>query len=147
MESFTKKGKGKKAKTSLPWLNSECRNPMKLRDVLLKNFVKSGLTTDRLKFTAARNKVIQMMRKAKANFFITVMENARGDGKKLWQNINKLTRKEYRHNNNDLELIIDNKLESSPDTLASELKIFFLKSVENISKHFSPLARARARLT
>ncbi len=61
---------------------------MKERDQLLKQSLKTGLTTDRQKFTSLRNKVIQRLRQAKANFFIDTIEGARGNGKKLWQTIN-----------------------------------------------------------
>lgn len=94
MESLSSRVSQKKRKALLPWLTPDCLNLMKVCDLLLKIFLKSSLTTDWLKFTAARNKVTQAMWKAKANFFIAIMESARGDGKKIWHNINKLTGKQ-----------------------------------------------------
>ncbi len=83
--SFSRRGRqGKKKSTSLPWLNSACLKLMKHGDQLLRKSIKSGLNTDRLNFTVARNKVTSGLRKAKADFFIQIIENARGNSKKIW---------------------------------------------------------------
>lgn len=55
MSSFTCRGSGgAKKRNNLPWLNQTCKDLLKIRDVLLKQYLKSGLSTDREKFTHAR---------------------------------------------------------------------------------------------
>jgi len=76
----------------------------------LKQSIKSGLTTDRQKFTSSRNKVIKTLRQAKANFFIDTIKEAGGNGKKIWQTINKLIGRKQNFINRDLELKINNDL-------------------------------------
>ena len=61
--------------------NLQCRNLIKSRDQLLKQSLKSRLSTDRQKCTHARNKVTQTIRQAKANFFINIIEGAKGNSK------------------------------------------------------------------
>ncbi len=95
MSPLTRRGRRRaKTRNALPWLDQNCRDLMKFRDSLLKQHLKSGLLTDRLKFTHMRNKVIQTLRKAKANFFISVIEDAKGNGSKVWQTLNKLLGKD-----------------------------------------------------
>ena len=110
---------------------------MKVRDHLLKLALKSGLTIDRQKFTSARNKVTQTLRKAKADFFMTIIESAKGNGRKIWHNINKLTCKQTKKDK-ELELNINNKLVKDSDILATELNNYFIDSVNEISQLFNP---------
>ena len=94
MLPYSKRGRpGRRNTNTLPWLNPDCFKLIKKRDQLLKKSIKSGLNIDRLNFTRARNKVTAELRKAKADFFIQIIDNAKGDGRKIWQNINKLTGK------------------------------------------------------
>lgn len=60
--------KNKTNKCDLPWPSEECRELMRTRDQLLKKSLKTELNSDRQLFTSARNKVVQVMRKTKANF-------------------------------------------------------------------------------
>jgi hypothetical protein len=58
--------------------------------------------------------------KAKANFSIQIIENASEvTVKKIWQNINKLTRKQPKQETKGLELKINNQLVRDPVVLAS----------------------------
>ncbi len=99
---------------------------MKERDQLLKQSLKTGLTTDQQKCTSLRKKVIKRLRQAKANFFIDTIEEARGNGKKIWQTINKLIGRKQNHNNKYLELKINTELVTNPIIISTELNTFFL---------------------
>lgn len=57
----------------LPGLDQNCRALMKSRGLLLKQCLKTGLSTDRQRFTHACNKLTQTLRKAKAIFFMNIM--------------------------------------------------------------------------
>ena len=111
---------------------------MKERDILLKVFLKSGLTIDRQRFTSMRNKTTQTLRKAKANFFMDVITSANGNGKLIWQNINKLIGKQNKMDNDRLEIKVNNKLINNPKELATEFNNFFINSVNEITQMFSP---------
>ena len=79
------------AKRSLPWFNDTLWNLLKKRDAALKKSLKSSL--DRLIYKGLRNKVTMQLRKAKANFFLEVIKEAKGNSKLLWRSIDKLTGK------------------------------------------------------
>lgn len=87
--SFTRKVKSKiRQKMTLTWLNHALWQQMKERDVALKKALKSEFCNDRHK---VRNKVVRIMRKARAEFFIRIIDNARGNGKMILKYINTLT--------------------------------------------------------
>lgn len=67
-----------KVKQELPWLHDTLWNLKKKRDSALKKFLKSGLSTDRLIFKSLRNKVTMQLQKAKANFFLEIIKDAKG---------------------------------------------------------------------
>lgn len=91
MTPFIKKINKKRRKgNNLPWITGECWKLMKERDQLLKKSLKSGLTTDRQKYNSIINKVMQTIKRAKVDFFMNTIEEAKGNGKMIWQNINKL---------------------------------------------------------
>lgn len=63
------------------------------RDATLKAAIKSKLTTDRSKIMVLRNKVTREIRKGKANFFVNIIDQAKGNSKLIWESMNKLTGK------------------------------------------------------
>lgn len=78
MNTFLRKTKpGRRQKSSLPWLNGDIHKLMREHDAALKATLKSKLVTDRLKFVGLRNKVTREIRKAKAIFFVNVIDQAK----------------------------------------------------------------------
>ena len=54
-------------------------------------------------FKFLRNKVVKNVRKAKADFFLGVIKDAKGNGIMIWENTNKLLGREA-HKPNNIEL-------------------------------------------
>ena len=82
----------------------------------LKTSLKSKRITDRHIFTALRNKVTRELRKAKANYFLEMIVNSKGDSKQIWQQIKKL----IGQNNvrKQIELRINDSLSHDPPMVA-----------------------------
>ena len=70
-------------------MNGHVRNVMKERDSALQTAIKSKMSHDRHIFSRLRNKATRELRKAKADFFITIIENAQGNSKAIWSQIKK----------------------------------------------------------
>lgn len=136
ISSFTRKGSHKPQKGNLPWLDQTCRSLLKTRDLLLKKYLKSRLSTDRQRFTQARNKVTQALRKAKAKFFINIIESTKGNGKKTWQILNKLLGKNVKSETAPLEIEINNELICDPLVLTNAFNNYFVDSITEITKLF-----------
>ncbi len=69
-----------------PWFKScfyENRNALKIA-------LKSGLAHDRRTFQHLRNKVVKELRKAKAKFITDLINDAKGNSREVWENINRV---------------------------------------------------------
>ncbi len=88
---------------------------------------------DRSTFVMLKNKVIRVLRKAKADCFITIIENAQGNSKTKWRQIKKCTRK----NNikaRPIELKINYTILQSPIDVAQAFNQYFIDSVDKITQ-------------
>lgn len=71
-------------------MNSDVIKLMKERDFALKTAIKSKSISARKLFTSLRNKVVNDIQKAKADFFLTIIANSKGDSKTIWNQLKKL---------------------------------------------------------
>lgn len=107
---FIKKCCNPKKKADLPWLTQDIWNLMRRRDYLLKKALKSNIENDMRLFRDYRNKVVKELRTAKANFFIDIIRQAKGNNHLVWKHINNICRKEKSHNRPSYEIKIGNEL-------------------------------------
>lgn len=65
---------------------------MKEGDFVLKTAsnLKSKWSHDRQHFVMLRNEVVKTLRKAKADYFLKIIEQARGNSQIIWKQLNKL---------------------------------------------------------
>ena len=71
---------------------------MKKRDFPLKIALKSeSIKMDEF-LKNLPNKVVNELRKAKANIFMTIIKEGKGNSKLIWKNINKLTKTDSKQN-------------------------------------------------
>ncbi len=63
---------------------------MKNRDSALKMATKSGRDIDRLCYKGLRNKVIRDLRVAKSSYYLHQLNEAKGNSKLIWKNVNSL---------------------------------------------------------
>lgn len=95
-----------------------------------------------------RNKVTQNLRQSKASFFIKVIGNANGNGKLIWQNLNKLIGLQSNKNiNKDMELEGNRIIIKGPLSIASSFNIFFRDFLREITQYFTPSACLEISLT
>ena len=62
---------------------------MKEHDLALKMAIRTKLYHDKHHFAMLRNKVITRLRKARADFFITIISEAQGNPKIIWTQLKK----------------------------------------------------------
>lgn len=74
---------------SIPWINADILKLMKERDLALKMAIRTNLFHDKYHFAMLRNKVIMGLRKARADFFMTIISEARGNSKIIWNQLKK----------------------------------------------------------
>lgn len=78
-------------KRVLPWIKGDIWKLMKERDSALKTTNKSKINADRHTFVMLRNKVTKQIRKAKAKYFIDVINEAKGNTTAIWKRLKTLT--------------------------------------------------------
>ena len=137
LEEFTRKVKNrdKNKNNTLPWLNNDIFNLMKERDLLLKRALTTKSIIDRHRFTLLCNKVTKAIRNAKANFFTTIINEAKGNTKLIWEQMNNLLGINHRPKK-QLELKINDMLIQDPAQIASAFNKYFIDSVTEIAQTF-----------
>lgn len=109
---------------------------MKERDQALKIANKiNQLITGR--FTMLRNKVVRSLRKAKADFFLTIIEKSNGNAKIIWNQLRKMTGDRPKEQNT-LEIKINEQLTNNILVVAEAFNHHFIDSVANIASCFTP---------
>lgn len=110
---------------------------MKKRDYSLKIYLKSKNNTDLFLFKSLRNQVLNEIRRARANYYIKVLSDAKGNGKNIWKQLHCLLNPnaglDFKY-----ELKRSGKTISEPEQLATIFNDFFISSVELVS-HFKPI--------
>ena len=81
---FSHSIKCRNKENSLPWINPDILKLMKECDLPLKRATRTKLYHDKYHFAMLRNKVITGLTKARADFFITIISEARGNPKIIW---------------------------------------------------------------
>ncbi len=126
INDFTCRQRRRKKNNIIPWMNTTVLNLMKRRDMALKIALKSKLSSDRYTFTMFRNKVVKELRTSKANYFLNIIEKARGNTKNIWNQLRKLMGQNV---NNTNSIAIE---------VAVALNHHFIDSVADIIKCFPP---------
>ena len=108
---------------------------MKTRDAALRKAIKTRREIDMLVYKGLRNKVIQELRSAKSRFYVNILNEARGNIKLIWENIDDLTRRNHK-SIGDLILKVQGELIEDNRVVASALNNFFLESVCELGKKF-----------
>ena len=133
---FTKsKARKSNTKHTLPWFTTALWDLMRKRDASLKKFLKSRLTTDHFIFKSLRNKVTQQLRKARANFFLDIIRDAKGNSKRLWKSIDKLLGKGKPKCGN-IQLQINGVTQTDSLVVATHFNNYFVNSVQKLSLSF-----------
>jgi len=110
---------------------------MKERDLALKLANKTKSTHDRGRFTMLRNKVVRSLRKAKADFFITIIEKSNGNPKVIWSQIRKMTG-DQPNEQKTVEIKVNDQLINNTLEVAEAFNHHFIDSVANIASCFTP---------
>lgn len=126
-DKFMKKCTHGCKKSNLPWINEELWSLMKKRDHAFKTAIKSKLDNDYRIFKGLRNKVISTLCKSKANFFIDLINQARGNGQQIWKHLNTMSRKTTK-GNKPLELNINGNISRDDSEIALAFNTFFKES-------------------
>lgn len=118
-------------KRTLTWINEELKKLMKERDLALKKSVKTKLSSDINIFKSLRNQITKNIRKAKAEYYITTITEAKGSPLIMWKQINGIVKPSGKSKNIH-ELRIGGRQIRDSKQIALEFNTFFVSSVEEL---------------
>lgn len=108
---------------------------MKTGDAALRKAIKTRRDTDMLIYKGFRNKVIEKLSLAKSGFYLNILNEAKGNSKLIWKNIDNLTRRDPKFL--DFKLKVQGVLIEDHLAVASVFNNFFLESVCELGKQFT----------
>ena len=96
------------------------------------------MNTDLLTCKGLRNKVVLELRKAKDSYYTQLIGKAKGNNSSIWRHLNNLTNKPNKYKGIK-ELTINGKNINNNAIMANELNLYFVQSVEALTKDFEPI--------
>ena len=120
------KNKRVKRKTQPIWFNRDIQKTIVERDKAKRN---KNFTC----FKELRNKVFNMVKQSKSEFYIKAINDSKGNSKMLWQNMKELTGKAKKKS--PKVLIIKDQIFTEAEDIANELNSYFTSVAKNILKY------------
>ena len=114
-----------------PWITSGLMNSIQNKNKMFQD-LKQGLITKE-QYNTYRNRTTALIRVTKRNYYLTLFNNFKNSTKKLWQNINNLT-KGNTQTSDKINILHDKKLITEPAEVANVFNDFFVnigKKLEN----------------
>ena len=91
-----KLSKRKLKKQKKPWMNYQILNMIRNKHKLFKTYLSNKTQANLIAFKAKRNKIKREIEKAKKQYYYNLFENCKNDPKKIWKEINVLTKKDQK---------------------------------------------------
>ncbi|XP_044764413.1 uncharacterized protein LOC123320977 [Coccinella septempunctata] len=91
VESATITSRKSTPKKRQPWITTGLINSIRRRDLLFQRFLKEKSDESKTLYTAFRNKLNSLLKKAKFSYYSHRVRSAEGDIKKTWRFINEVT--------------------------------------------------------
>lgn len=114
-----------------PWLNDEIKTEMNKRDSLLRKYRKSLNILDHENFKKQRNKVNNLVKKAKSQYHQKELNESASNPEKFWKKIKSIFPVKNKESCSKSFLVNDN-LTSDPDTIANGFCSFFTNIANKI---------------
>lgn len=78
--------------------------------------------------------MVNQIHKSKADFFIKMIDEANGNGKLIWENMNKLLGPNKNTKTSDMQLLVSGALCGQMDVIVSTCNHFFIHWIEELTK-------------
>ena len=108
-----------------PWITSELRKLIINRNIIKEQAALTKNISDWNNYKKERNRVNNEIKKAKANYYKTEVEESTGNPKAIWKIINELTNRKCTSNSSITELKVDNNSFKKPAEICEILNDHF----------------------
>ena len=104
-------------------------NSIKTKCRMFKDFKSGLITADQ--YNIYRNRTTSLIRITKRNYYLTLFNNFKNSTKKLWQNINNITKGGIQ-TSNSINILHDNKIVSDSADVANVFNDFFVNVAKKL---------------
>ena len=129
-------------RNGMPYLTSELKSLIKLKNNLKKKYAKYPLTYG-AQYREIRNRVTSLLRKAKIDYFKKQFLESSGNSKKSWNLINKILKRKSKQKN-ETNFVINGNSTNDPNLISNCFNDFFVNvatdltnNLPNSHRHFS----------
>ena len=135
--------KSKRLKIRKPWINKSLIRCIQKKNKLYKKCIHNRSFVDENKFKSYRNKVNNLLRKAKKHYFCLKFGNSKNDIKGTWKTINTLLNKSKPKL--PTYIMKDGKMVENDQSIADEFNSYFISSCSGFDAN-NRLAQVNVRL-
>ena len=124
-----KVSKRKLKKRRKPWMNFQILDMIKTKHKLFKKYLENRTPANLEIFKAKRNKIKREIDKAKKQYYYTLFKNCKNDPKKVWQEVNKITKKTQKAKSalpKSIKIDEKGKVSSNPKLIINKLNKHFV---------------------
>ena len=124
-----KLSKRKIKKQKKPWMNYRILDMIKTKHQLFKKYLKNKTAENLNNFKTKRNKIKREIEKAKKQHYYTLFKNCKNDPKKIWKEINTLTKRKQKPKSTLPKFIkVDNEgnMSTNPKFIINKLNKHFV---------------------
>ena len=125
-----------------PWIDAEILEAIRERDRALQKANRNKNKPDlRATYNRLRNKVVNLVKRTKANHFCNKVEEHKNNPKELWKQFKSLGYSNKSKEKSKIILEINNEKCFDPIKVVNEFSIFFLTVAENLVKKITNLTK------
>ena len=110
-----------------PWLTSGIKNAIKKKNNMYKVFLKRRNLENESRYKNYKNKLTEIIRNAKKQFFNNKFEKCKNNMKETWRNINNLLYKNKRKEKETSHFIYENEIINDKKRIANNFNNFFVE--------------------
>lgn len=119
-----------------PWINGNIIDMIKKKDKLYKVAIKTKSIIDMNKHKVIRNRVVDLIRVSKQEYYEFNVVNNKNDSRKMWKTLKELIG-DKKNSNSIKEIQFGKKVESDSCIIANKLNNYFIDSINNIVKEIN----------
>lgn len=112
------------------WWSDEIKSAISHRDILYKRAALTKLTDDWEIYKQKRNEVVNIIRRAKSNFYTEKIDEAKNDSREMWKALKEIVKGKKTEDKS--HIIFENNIVTDPNLICEMFNKYFLDSIKTI---------------
>ena len=119
-----------------PYITSGIKESIKSRNTLYKTYLENPTNTNEQNWKEKRNGVVDILRKAEADYYASFIKNRGDNSRQLWKRFGEVLGKSKAKKISINKMLIDNDVTSDPKTIVNEFNRYFCTIGEKLASKF-----------